>query len=148
MRFLLWFLYFSFSFFLILVIILIAIGGGLLLGAATLVFVWRMRVKYKRELEKQRNQKYPRVSFTIPPPRKGESPIPLQTNYPQREQKGLENYLDPEIYRWWDFTAFAFGKRGRRRISSDHARLSFAFTANCTPNRKLLSFSRAMKIFL
>ncbi|XP_015778179.1 PREDICTED: synaptotagmin-6-like [Acropora digitifera] len=81
------------------VIILIAIGGGLLLGAATLVFVWRMRVKYKRELEKQRNQKYPRVSFTIPPPRKGESPIPLQTNYPQREQKGLENYLDPEIYR-------------------------------------------------
>lgn len=81
------------------VIILIAIGSGLLLGAATLVFVWRMRVKYKRELEKQRNQKYPRVSFTIPPPRKGESPIPLQTNYPQREQKGLENYLDPEIYR-------------------------------------------------
>lgn len=91
--------YFPF-FFLILVFILIAIGGGLLLGAATLLFVWRMRVKYKREMEKQQKQKYPRVSFTIPSTRMGESPIPLQTNYPQQEQKGLENYLDPEIYRW------------------------------------------------
>lgn len=113
MRFLLWFLYFSFPFFLILVFILIAIGGGLLLGAATLLFVRRMRIKYKREMEKQQNQKYPRVSFKIPSPGMDKSTIPTQKNYPQQEQTVLENYLDPEIYRWQDFTACAFSKRSR-----------------------------------
>ena len=88
--------YFIFYFFA--VFVLIAVAGGLLFGVVTLLFICRVRSRYKQEKEKE--NKVARVSFKIPPPRMDECAITTQTRFPQQEQEELEYcYLDPEIYR-------------------------------------------------
>jgi len=78
--------------------VLIAVAGGLLFGVVTLLFICRVRSRYKQEKEKE--NKVARVSFKIPPPRMDECAITTQTRFPQQEQEELEYcYLDPEIYR-------------------------------------------------
>lgn len=79
------------------VFILVAVVGGILFGVVVLLLVYHARGRCKRE--KKPESPSPSVSFKLPTPKLEAFAITTQTRYPQQEQEGLEEYLDPEIYR-------------------------------------------------
>ena len=79
-----------------------AVVGGILFGVVVLLLVYHARGRCKRE-KKPAERTVPRVSFKIPPPKLEAFTITTQTRYPQQEQEGLEEYLDPEIYRYYEY---------------------------------------------
>lgn len=92
------------SLFFFAVFILVAVVGGILFGVVVLLLVYHARGRCKREKKPERT--VPRVSFKIPPPKLEAFAITTQTRYPQQEQEGLEEYLDPEIYRYYEYRIF------------------------------------------
>ena len=82
-----------------------AVVGGILFGVVVLLLVYHARGRCKRE-KKPAERTVPRVSFKIPPPKLEAFTITTQTRYPQQEQEGLEEYLDPEIYRYYEYRIF------------------------------------------
>lgn len=86
------------------VFILVAVVSGILFGVVVLLLVYHARGRCKREKKPERT--VPRVSFKIPPPKLEAFAITTQTRYPQQEQEGLEEYLDPEIYRYYEYRIF------------------------------------------
>ena len=93
------------------VFILVAVVGGILFGVVVLLLVYHARSRCKREKKSERT--VPRVSFKLPPPKLEAFAITTQTRYPQQEQDGLEEYLDPEIYRYFEYRIFGTTKRKR-----------------------------------
>lgn len=92
------------SLFFFAVFILVAVVGGILFGVVVLLLVYHARGRCKREKKPERT--VPRVSFKIPPPKLEAFAITTQMRYPQQEQEGLEEYLDPEIYRYYEYRIF------------------------------------------
>ena len=86
------------------VFILVAVIGGILFGVVVLLLVYHARSRCKREKKPERT--VPRVSFKLPPPKLEALAITTQTRYPQQEQEGLEEYLDPDIYRYYEYRIF------------------------------------------
>ena len=86
------------------VFILVAVIGGILFGVVVLLLVYHARGRCKREKKPERM--VPHVSFKLPTPKLEAFAITTQTRYPQQEQEGLEEYLDPEIYRYYEYRIF------------------------------------------
>ena len=84
--------------------ILVAVAGGILFGVVVLLLVYHARGRCKRE--KKPESPSPSVSFKLPTPKLEAFAITTQTRYPQQEQEGLEEYLDPEIYRYYEYRIF------------------------------------------
>lgn len=84
--------------------ILVAVVGGVLFGVVVLLLVYHARARCKREKKPERT--VPRVSFKLPTPKLEAFTITTQTRYPQQEQEGLEEYLNPEIYRYYKYRIF------------------------------------------
>jgi len=82
----------------------VAVVGGILFGVVVLLLVYRARGRCKREKKPEKTM--PRVSFKLPPPKLEAFTITTQTRYPQQEQEGLEEYLNPEIYRYCESRIF------------------------------------------
>ena len=83
-----------------------AVGGGILFGVVVLLLICRARGRCERD--KKPEKTVPRVSFKIPPPKMDSHVIPTQTRYPQNENYELDQYLDPEIYRYCDYVIYHY----------------------------------------
>ena len=77
-----------------------AVGGGIIFGVVVLLLICRARNRRNQDKKLERPVSVSRVSFKIPPPKMDAHVIPTQTRYPQKEHYELEQYLDPEIYRY------------------------------------------------